>query len=131
MLGSHCIKTWSATQGAYALSSAEAELYGMIEGVTRARGLVTLAEELGFSGLKSTIHLGTDSAAAKSFVCRRGLGRMKHLQIRDLWLQKEVAEGRLVVFKTPGETHPADLMTKILAVDVIRARLEAMGIGME
>ena len=131
MLGSHCIKTWSATQGVYALSSAEAELYGMIEGVTRARGLVTLAEELGFGSLKNAIRLGTDSSAAKSFVCRRGLGRMKHLQIRDLWLQKEVAEGRLVVFKTPGETNPADLMTKILAVDVIRARLEAMGIGME
>ena len=56
---------------------------------------------------------------------------MKHLQIRDLWLQKKVADGRLIVFKTPGETNPADLMTKILAVDVIRARLEAMGIGME
>ena len=26
MLGDHCIKTWSSTQGAYALSSAEAEL---------------------------------------------------------------------------------------------------------
>ena len=58
---------------AYALSSAEAELYGMIEGVTRARGLVTLAHELGFGSLESTIRLGTDSSAAKSFVCRRGL----------------------------------------------------------
>eukprot|EP00973_Karenia_brevis_P033646 4639568-Karenia_brevis.AAC.1 len=27
MLGEHCVKTWSASQGAYALSSAEAELY--------------------------------------------------------------------------------------------------------
>eukprot|EP00973_Karenia_brevis_P049836 6920619-Karenia_brevis.AAC.1 len=31
MFGEHCIKTWSAGQGAYALSSAEAELYGMVE----------------------------------------------------------------------------------------------------
>lgn len=43
MLGGHCIKTWSASQGAHALSSAEAELYGMIEGVTRAKGLLSLA----------------------------------------------------------------------------------------
>ena len=55
---------------------------------------------------------------------------MKHLQIRDLWLQKEVAEGRLVVFKTPGADNPADLMTKILGADVIRRRLEAMSIEM-
>ena len=27
MLGEHCIKTWSATQGVYALSSAEAESF--------------------------------------------------------------------------------------------------------
>eukprot|EP00973_Karenia_brevis_P010100 1367218-Karenia_brevis.AAC.1 len=29
MIGGHTIKTWSSTQGAYALSSAEAELYAM------------------------------------------------------------------------------------------------------
>ena len=38
MIGAHCIKTWSVTQGAYALSSAEAEFYAMIEAVTRAKG---------------------------------------------------------------------------------------------
>ena len=85
-MGGHCVKTWSASQGAYALSSAEAELYGMVEGVTRAKGLQTLAFELGFRGMVNTIRMGTDSAAAKSFVNRRGLGKMRHLQIRDLWL---------------------------------------------
>ena len=37
MIGNHTIKTWSASQGAYALSSAEAEFYSMIEAVTRAK----------------------------------------------------------------------------------------------
>ena len=64
MLGEHCIKTWSASQGAVALSSAEAEFYGMIEGVTRAKGLLSLARELGFEDLSTVVHLGTDSAAA-------------------------------------------------------------------
>ena len=48
MLGNHCIKTWSASQGPYALSSAEAEFYAMIEAVTRAKGLLSLASEIGF-----------------------------------------------------------------------------------
>ena len=39
MLGGHCIKTWCASQGAFALSSAEAEFYAMVEAVTRAKGL--------------------------------------------------------------------------------------------
>ena len=76
MLGSHCIKTWSSSQGAVALSSAEAELYGMIEGVIKAKGLISLAKELGFLDLVNVIHLGTDSTAAKSFVSRQGFGKM-------------------------------------------------------
>eukprot|EP00973_Karenia_brevis_P079925 11090500-Karenia_brevis.AAC.1 len=73
MLRDRCIKTWSAAQGAYALSSAEAELYGIVEAVARAEGLLSLAKELGFEDLSSVIHLGADCHAAKSFVSRRGL----------------------------------------------------------
>ena len=130
MLGGHCIKCWSATPHAYALSSAEAELYAMVESVTRARGLLTLMSELGFENVSNVVKLGTDSAAAKSFVCRRGLGRMRHLQIRDLWLQKEVREGRVEVSKIPGESNPADLMTKVLTVSEIKSRLRSMNIEM-
>ena len=127
-MGDHPIKTWSATQGAFALSSAEAELYAMVEGVTRSKALVNLAWELGWRGLSNVVHLGTDSSAAKSFVSRRGLGRMRHLEIRDLWLQKEVAEGKVVVFKTPGLDNPADLMTKVLSAPDIQKKLGLMNI---
>ena len=99
MIGGHCIKTWSVTQGAYALSSAEAEFYAMIEAVTRAKGLRSLAVEVGFVDLGNIVHVGTDCSAAKSFVGRQGLGKMKHLEIRDLWLQKEVHDGKVVVYK--------------------------------
>ena len=129
--GGHCVKTRSASQGAYALSSAEAELYGMVEGVTRAKGLRTLAYELGFRGLKNVVKLGTDSSAAKSFVNRRGLGKMRHLQIRDLWLQEEVDTGRLEVSKVRGDENPADLMTKVLSVKEVVARLSWMNLRAE
>ena len=49
--------------------------------------------KVGFVDLENIVHVGTDSSAAKSFVGRQGLGKMKHLEIRDLWLQKEVHEG--------------------------------------
>ena len=62
--------------------------------MTRSKGLVSLAKELGFLDLSNVVHVGTDSSAAKSFVNRQGLGKMRHLEIRDLWLQKEVAELR-------------------------------------
>ena len=46
MLGNHLIKSWSASQLAFALSSADAELYAMGKAVTRAKDLVDLATGL-------------------------------------------------------------------------------------
>jgi hypothetical protein len=83
---------------------------------------------MGFGEVSNVIVLGTDSSAAKSFVSRRGLGRMRHIEIRDLWIQKEVADGKIEVKKVRGDQNPADLMTKILTVKEVRERLEGMGI---
>ena len=69
-----------------------------------------------------------DSSAAKSFINRRGLGKMRHIEIRDLWLQREAREGRLLVSKVPGGENPADLMTKILTKKEICERLGRMNI---
>ena len=54
---------------------------------------------------------------------------MRHLEIRDLWLQKEVADGKLVVEKVAGTENPADLMTKILTLKEIVDRLGRMGMS--
>ena len=103
----------------------------MVEAVTRAKGLLTLAKEMGLEELSVIVHLGTDSNAAKSFVNRRGLGKMRHIEIRDLWLQKEIREGKVEVHKVLGTENPADLMTKILTVGEIEERLRRMSITMK
>ena len=46
-IGMHCVKTWSSTQMPLALSSAEVEYYAMVEGATRALGVMGMARELG------------------------------------------------------------------------------------
>ena len=129
MIGQHPIKTWSATQHAYALSSTEAELYAMVEGVTRAKGLCSLARDMGFE-LDQVVRLGTDSQAAMSFVNRRGLGRMRHLDIRDMWLQSEVLAGKVIADKVSGARNPADLMTKVLSIQDVVDRLSMMHMDM-
>ena len=128
MLGAHCIKTWSVTQGAYALSSAEAEFYAMVEAVIRAKGLRNLAVEVRFKDSENIVHIGTDSNAAKSFVGRQGLGKMKHLEVKDLRLQKEVRDGRVEVSKILGTENPSDLGTKILNMGEITERLAGMNL---
>ena len=113
-IGGHCIKTWSCSQGACALSSAEAEFYAMVEAVCRAGRLRSPAKELGYKSLSEVVGLGADSSAAKSFVRRRGPGKKRHIEVRNLWLQKDLTEGRLVVKKVVGVENPADLMTKVM-----------------
>ena len=54
-------------------------------------------------GLTDVVRLRTDSSAAKSFVYRLGIG---HLEIRDLWLQRPVAEGKVEVVKVKVEDKP-------------------------
>ena len=130
MIGKHCVKTWSTSQGAVALSSAEAEFYAMIEAVIRAKGVINVMIELGFE-VQQELQLHTDSSAAKSFVSRKGLGKMKHLEIRDLWLQREVALGKVSVNKVDGTKNPADLMTKYLRKEEIEERLQLMGIRIQ
>ena len=126
-LGSLCLKTWSSTQGAIALSSAEAEFYAMVDGVLRAKWAQTVLVELGFTvSTLAELRVCTDSSAAKSFVSRKGLGRMRHLQIRDLWLQKEVGDGKVLVSKVSGVENPADAMTKFLGASEIHSRLERL-----
>ena len=131
LIGSHCLRTWSTTQGAIALSSAEAEFYAMTEGVLRAKGVIGTLGELGVPLTSQVVELYTDSSAAKSFVSRRGLGRMRHLELRHLWLQREVGLGSVVVAKVAGEDNPADAMTKFLGRRDLQARLERLGLHFE
>ena len=82
-------------------------------------------------GVELKILLGTDSSAGKSFASRRGLGKMRHIEIRWLWLQKEVADGKIRIQKVLGKINPADLFTKFLSGQEIVDHLERMGLRLE
>ena len=48
-IGKHMIKSWSATQQTIAMSSGEAELYAMVKGAARTKGLVSMIQEYGLN----------------------------------------------------------------------------------
>ena len=54
----------------------------------------------------------TDSSAAKGISSRRGLGKVRHIELNQLWLQDQVARGRISVRKIKGEAHFSDSLTK-------------------
>ena len=78
----------------------------MVDGVTKGKWMVTVAKELGFGQMKTEMGLGTDSSAAKSFVSRRGLGRMRHIEVRNLSLKEEVKKGSVKIEKVRGDENP-------------------------
>ena len=125
MLGRHPLRTWSATQSVVALSSVEAELYSMTEGASRGLAIQSMLREMCVS-----VHLvvATDSSAAKAFAATRGLGRMRHLEVKDLWLQELVKSGRLSLEKVLGCLNPADAMTKYLDRASLQKQLALGGI---
>ena len=109
MLGSHCIKTWSVNQQVIAMSSGEAEYYGMVKGASNALGVVGMLKDI---GLNLAINLYTDSSAAKGIASRRGLGRVRHIELCELWLQDQVARDKITLHKVSGANNFSDSLTK-------------------
>ena len=63
-------------------------------------------------GIQHTIVLYTDSSAAKGISSRRGLGKVRHIELNKLWLQDQVARGKISVRKIKGEDNFSDSLTK-------------------
>ena len=52
-----------------------------------------------------------DSTAALGIVAREGCGKVKHLAVKQLWLQERVAGKEVTVLKIPRASNTADAMT--------------------
>ena len=103
------VSSWARTQKAIATSSGESELSAMSAGEGEALGLRELLTDI---GLPATILLRSDSTAMGA-ATRQGLGRIKHVQVRDLALQQWIAHGRLTLQKVASAANAADLLTKL------------------
>ena len=77
----HQVKHWSSTQKVTALSSGEAELYGVVKGASEALGLQSIVVDL---GIDTSLHVRTDSSAAVGICTRTGIGKVRHLATGQL-----------------------------------------------
>ena len=125
MLGGAALKHWSSTQSSIALSSGEAELVAMVKAMAEGLGIQALAADLGW---RLGVRVFTDSSAAKSIACRMGIGRVRHLETRLMWVQEAVATGKGRVSKIPGKSNMADILTKGVSLEEIEVGLESMNL---
>ena len=112
MLGSHLIKCGSRTQDAVTLSSAEAELVALGKLAMETLGVRTMVAEWGMTGGKVASPLYADASAALSIAKRQGAGKLRHINVKTLWLQEKAVQRELDYKKVKGEENPADGLTK-------------------
>ena len=132
MWGTRCIKTWSVNQGSIALSSGEAEYYGAVRGATQALGIVAQLKDMGIEAaadiaVKPGIELCVDASAAVGIASRWGLGKQRHIELNELWLQDMVARGRIAIRKVDGKPNFSDSLTKFCVADRIIQTIHCTG----
>ena len=109
MFGNHALKSWSTTQQVIALSSGEAEYYSMVRGGSMGLGINAIANDLGMS---FKVVVKTDASAAKGIASRKGLGKDRHIDVSQLWLQDRGSEGDIAIEKVSTHINLADALTK-------------------
>ena len=122
-IGDHTVKSWSSTQSIIALSTGEAELYAINKSAATALGLQSLLNDLGVS---LDIKIFTDASTGKSIASRKGLGKVRHISVNELWIQDKVSSKALQIIKIKNKFNPADLMTKHLSREEIRQIMDGL-----
>ena len=125
MRGAHCLRIWSSTQSVIALSSGEAEYYGLTKAGCVGLGIKSLYKDFGHD-MQIMMNLHTDSTAAKGIASRKGLGKLRHIEVQYLWLQGHIAKRDVILRKILGVKNPADTMTKYFAVIDIARHMQTM-----
>ena len=107
------------------LSSAEAELMALVRASCEGIGMAQLSQGWGFPVM---IGVYVDSNAALAVTARRGVGKLRHVRIGDLWVQEAAANGDVSYRRVPGNTNPADLLTKHLLHPLMHAHVHRLGL---
>ena len=98
------------------------------KGATQGLGMEALLRDW---NAHAGVDVLADSSAAKAIASRRGLGKVRHIEVCQLWVQERVHRGGIRVTQVQGESTPADIMTKHVGNATLIKHLTATGVGIE
>eukprot|EP00435_Cladocopium_sp_Y103_P041273 s2275_g11.t1 len=107
----------SRSQKALALSSCEAEVYA---GTSATSDAILMQHCICLCVGPSEIvkmKLALDNSAGRSLFHRAGVGCIRHISLKVLWMQKQVRDGLLAVGPVDTKHNPSDLGTKRMSRD--------------
>ena len=108
----------SKTQKTISLSSAEAEYNSLVSAAADGFFLAACIRFLMPECTLEQVCL-VDNAAARALACRQGVGRLRHISGKLLWLQQMTKDEILSVGPVPTAENVADLRTKPLKAERI------------
>ena len=91
-------------------------------------GFQFLAEDL---GMTLSLHVHTDSSAAIGIARRRGLGKIRHIHVGDLWVQERLRNKDFALHKVLGADNPADIFTKYTDKPTLSNMLQKLNLKQE
>ena len=112
----------SKRQRSVSLSSCESETIAAVSIMSEGIFLQKLIARI--TGIEPEIRLYIDSSSSRQLISRKGLGKVRHLDVSLLWIQKMK---NVLVKAIKGVDNPADLGTKALSRDKIRKYLRTLG----
>ena len=123
--GPHCLNHWSTIQSTIALSSGEADCWGLCKGAANAIGMRAIARDL---GIDIDIKLLSDATAALGISRRLGVGKIRHLDSSLLWIQQGLRDKDLSAAKILGTDNPADALTKHVDYATLLKHMTRLGL---
>ncbi len=72
--------------------------------------------------------MNTDSHAVESITSRRGMGRVRRIEVRELWTRGRVAKGEKTSVKVKGKNNQADCLTKLAERHEMDEHTQARGV---
>ena len=110
------------------LSTAESELHGIAKGIQMGIGFQSLCKDL---NMQQGIRIHSDATAAIGIARRRGLGKLRHLDVEDLWIQEKVRDKTAEIVKVLGTDNPADVFTQYVDSATLQKALKCMQLHAE
>ena len=126
--GEHLIEFSVSGQNCQALSSAEAEFYAHSDGGARLLQSRNLFRAL---GVELIGRIDGDNTAAQSLCRRRGVGKIRHLEAKDLWIQDKVEKKELILGRVPTADNMSDIGTKYVPAVTLDRHLKALHLTVE
>lgn len=136
LIGTHPLESWDATDQVRTLSSAEAELYGIVDGAARGTMAQNLLVEIEHSQIAEVnrnrasgpgcdsgevlphkiwpVKIGCDSSAAIGISSSSGVGKTRHMSTRWVWVQDSISEKQITLKNIKTDTNVSDIGTKSL-----------------